>query len=351
MERREKSVRKRRLNMEKVTVLGGGGWAIALAKVLSENGNDVTLWSFLQKEVDALKKERENKTSLPGIKIPDGVKITNNMEEAVKDSAMIVMAVASSFVRSTSKNLKGIVKEGQIIVDVAKGIEEGTFYTMTEVIEDELPQAEAVVLSGPSHAEEVGRNIPTVVVVGAKKKETALKVQSLFANKYFRTYISPDRKSIELGGSLKNVIALAAGIIDGLGFGDNTEAALITRGIKEITQLGVEMGGHSRTFYGLSGMGDLIVTCNSKHSRNRRAGVLIGKGYTLAEAVKEVNMVVEGAVSAKAALELAKKYNVNVPIIEAVNQVLFEDKPAIESMWELMAREQTNEYQDLQWDE
>ena len=259
------------------------------------------------------------------------------------------MAVASSFVRSTSKLLKDIIPDGQIIVDVAKGIEDKTFDTMTEIMEEELPTCEAVVLSGPSHAEEVGRNIPTVVVIGAKKKEVAQKVQTMFANKYFRTYISPDRKSIELGGSLKNVIALAAGIIDGLGFGDNTEAALITRGIKEITALGVKMGGHSRTFNGLSGIGDLIVTCNSKHSRNRRAGVLIGKGYTLDEAVKEVKMVVEGAVSAKAALELAKKYNVDMPIVEAVNEVLFDNKPAEEAMWELMEREQTNEFHDLEW--
>lgn len=337
--------------MAKVAVLGGGGWAIALAKVLYENGNDVTLWSFLQKEVDELTNARENKVSLPGVKIPEAVKITNNIEEAVTDAVMIVMAVASSFVRSTSKSLEPYIKEGQIIVDVAKGIENDTFFTMTEIIEQELPKAEAVVLSGPSHAEEVGRNLPTVVVVGAKKVETAITVQTLFANKVFRTYISPDRKSIELGGALKNVIALAAGISDGLGYGDNTEAALITRGIKEITQLGVEMGGNAKTFYGLSGIGDLIVTCNSKHSRNRRAGVLIGKGYTLDEAVEEVKMVVEGAVSAKAALALAKKYHVTVPIIEAVNQVLFENKPAIDAMWELMEREQTNEYRDLQWNE
>lgn len=335
--------------MAKVTVLGGGGWAIALAKVLYDNNNDVTIWSFLQKEVDALSSERENKISLPGVIIPEEINITNNMAEAVKDSEVIVMAVASSFVRSTAKSLKGIVKEGQIIVDVAKGIEDDTFYTMTEIIEEELPECEAVVLSGPSHAEEVGRGIPTVVVIGAKKQDTAIKVRNLFANKYFRTYISPDRKSIELGGSLKNVIALAAGIIDGLGFGDNTEAALITRGIKEITALGTKMGGHSRTFYGLSGIGDLIVTCNSKHSRNRRAGVLIGKGYTLDEAVEEVKMVVEGAVSAKAAYSLAKKYNVDMPIVEAVNDVLFNNKSAQEAMWELMEREQTQEYKDLDW--
>ena len=336
--------------MAKVTVLGGGGWAIALAKVLYENKNDVTIWSFLQKEVDALSHERENKISLPGVKIPEEIQITNDMAEAVRDSEVIIMAVASSFVRSTAKSLKGIVKEGQIIVDVAKGIEDDTFYTMTEILEEELPECEAVVLSGPSHAEEVGRNIPTVVVVGAKKQDIAIKVRDLFANKYFRTYISPDRKSIELGGSLKNVIALAAGIIDGLGYGDNTEAALITRGIKEITALGIKMGGHSRTFYGLSGIGDLIVTCNSKHSRNRRAGVLIGKGYTLNEAIAEVKMVVEGAVSAKAAYALAKKYDVDMPIVEAVNEVLFNDKSAQEAMWELMEREQTREYMDLEWE-
>ncbi len=335
--------------MSKVTVLGGGGWAIALAKVLYENGHRVTLWSALEKEVNSLSKDRENKICLPGIHIPEEIEISGDLEYAVKGSEMIVMAVASSFVRSTSARLKDIVPEGQIIVDVAKGIEDKTFYTMTDIMEDEIPTCEAVVLSGPSHAEEVARKIPTTVVVGAKKKEVAQKVQSLFGSKYFRTYISPDRKSIELGGALKNVIALAAGIIDGLGFGDNTEAALITRGIKEITALGVKMGGHSRTFNGLSGIGDLIVTCNSKHSRNRRAGVLIGKGYTLDQAVAEVKMVVEGAVSARAAFELAKKYDVDMPIVEAVNRVLFEDKSAQEAMWELMEREQTNEFSDLEW--
>lgn len=335
--------------MSKVTVLGGGGWAIALAKVLYENGHRVTLWSALEKEVNSLSKDRENKICLPGIHIPEEIEISGDLEYAVKGSEMIVMAVASSFVRSTSARLKDIVPDGQIIVDVAKGIEDKTFYTMTDIMEDEIPTCEAVVLSGPSHAEEVARKIPTTVVVGAKKKEVAQKVQSLFGSKYFRTYISPDRKSIELGGALKNVIALAAGIIDGLGFGDNTEAALITRGIKEITALGVKMGGHSRTFNGLSGIGDLIVTCNSKHSRNRRAGVLIGKGYTLDQAVAEVKMVVEGAVSAKAAFELAKKYDVDMPIVEAVNRVLFEDKSAQEAMWELMEREQTNEFSDLEW--
>lgn len=337
--------------MSKVAVLGGGGWAIALAKVLSENEHDVTIWSAVDREVDALSNYRENKISLPGIIIPEDIKVTGDLDEAVNNVDVIIMAVASSFVRTTSKSLNGKIKDGQIIVDVAKGIEDETFNTMTEIISEELPECDSVVLSGPSHAEEVGRQIPTSVVIGAKKESTAEFVQKLFANDYFRVYRSPDMKSIELGGSLKNVIALAAGVIDGLGFGDNTEAALMTRGISEITKLGIEMGGHRRTFYGLSGMGDLIVTCASKHSRNRRAGVLIGKGYTLDEAIKEVNMVVEGAVSAKAALALSKKYNVDAPIIEAVNKVLFEGMPALEAMKSLMKRRLTNEYIDIDWEE
>ena len=337
--------------MSKVTVLGGGGWAIALAKVLYENGNDITIWSAVEREVESLQKDRENQVSLPGIIIPDEIKITGDLDECVTDVDVIIMAVASSYVRSTAKALQGKVKDGQIIVDVAKGIEDDTFNTMTEIIADELPDSDPVVLSGPSHAEEVARRIPTSVVIGAKKEDTAEYVQKLFANEYFRVYRSPDMKSIELGGSLKNVIALAAGVIDGLGFGDNTEAALMTRGISEITRLGIEMGGHRRTFYGLSGMGDLIVTCASKHSRNRRAGVLIGKGYSLEEAIKEVNMVVEGAVSAKAALALSKKYNVDAPIIEAVNRVLFEGMEPLDAMKELMNRRLTNEYIDIDWED
>ena len=335
--------------MAKISVLGAGSWGTALSVLLNNNGHEVRLWSRFQEEVDTLKQTRELTSKLPGVHIPENIDLTADVKNCVETAEVIALAVPSPYVRGTAELMAPYVKDEQIIVNVAKGIEDKTFDTMTEIMEEELPTCEAVVLSGPSHAEEVGRNIPTVVVIGAKKKEVAQKVQIMFANKYFRTYISPDRKSIELGGSLKNVIALAAGIIDGLGFGDNTEAALITRGIKEITALGVKMGGHSRTFNGLSGIGDLIVTCNSKHSRNRRAGVLIGKGYTLDEAVKEVKMVVEGAVSAKAALELAKKYNVDMPIVEAVNEVLFDNKPAEEAMWELMEREQTNEFHDLEW--
>ena len=213
--------------MSKVTVLGGGGWAIALAKVLCENGNDVTIWSAVEREVEALSKDRENKISLPGIIIPDEMKVTGDLDEAIKDVDVIVMAVASSFVRPTAHSLQGKIKEGQIIVDVAKGIEDDTFNTMSEIIKEELPECDPVVLSGPSHAEEVGRQIPTSVVIGSKNEDTAEFIQKLFANDYFRVYRSPDMKSIELGGSLKNVIALAAGVIYGLGFGDNTEAGFL----------------------------------------------------------------------------------------------------------------------------
>lgn len=335
--------------MSKITVLGGGGWAIALAMVLNDNGHNVTIWSAVNREVEELKTHRENKISLPGVIIPETVEITNDLKSAVNGAEIIVMAVASSFVRSTSKLLKDLIPNGQIIVDVAKGIEDDTFNTMTEIIEDELPNCDAVALSGPSHAEEVGRKIPTAVVVGATTKETAVKVQDAFSNHYFRVYVSPDRKSIELGGALKNVIALAAGVSDGLGFGDNTKALLITRGMKEISLLGTAMGGHTRTFNGLSGIGDLIVTCDSKHSRNRRAGVLIGQGYSLEEAVKEVNMVVEGAVSAKAALNLSKKYHVDMPITEAVNDVLFNGKKPLDAVNELMNRDNTSEHIDLLW--
>ena len=335
--------------MSKVTVLGGGGWAIALAKVLNENGHNVTLWSALEREVEALTKERENKVGLPGVKIPEKIKITNDIKEAVKDSKMIVMAVASSFVRSTSELLKDIVPDGQIIVDVAKGIEENTLMTLSEIIMEEIPQCEVAVLCGPSHAEEVGKEIPTSLVAGAKKRATAELVQNTFMSEVLRVYTSPDVLGMELGASLKNVIALAAGMADGLGYGDNTKAALITRGISEMGRLAIAMGAKYETLSGLTGMGDLIVTCASKHSRNRRAGYLMGQGYTMQQAMDEVKMVVEGVYSAKAAIALAKKYHVDMPIIEQVNEVLFENKPAKDAVKELMLRDKKVEHDDLEW--
>ena len=255
------------------------------------------------------------------------------------------MAVASPYTRATAAKLAPYIKDGQIIVDVAKGIEEKSLHTLSQVIKDELPTAQVAVLSGPTHAEEVSRFIPTTCVIGAEAEETACFLQNLCMNESFRIYTSSDVLGIELGGSLKNVIALAAGIADGLGYGDNTKAALITRGIHEISRLGVAMGGRLQTFYGLTGMGDLIVTCASMHSRNRRAGILMGQGKSMQEAMDEVQMVVEGVYSAKAALILAKKYNISMPITEKINEILFEGKNAKDAVRELMLRDRKVEYE------
>lgn len=336
--------------MAKVAVLGGGSWGIALAVLLHKNGHEITIWSALEKEIEMLSTEHEHKM-LPGVKLADDMIFTTDEAEAVKDKDMLVMAVASSYTRATAKRFKEFVAPGQIIVNVAKGIEEDTVMTLTEIIEQEIPQATVAVLSGPSHAEEVGRGVPTTIVVGAKKKSTAEYIRGLFMNEVFRVYISPDVLGIELGGSLKNVVALAAGIADGLGYGDNTKAALITRGITEIGRLGMAMGGRYETFSGLTGIGDLIVTCASMHSRNRRAGILIGQGKSMEEAMAEVKMVVEGVYSAKAAMQLAKKYNVQLPIIEQVNLVLFEGKPAAEAVKDLMLRDKKIEVSDAPWEE
>lgn len=335
--------------MAKIAVLGAGAWGVALGILLDNNGHDVTMWTFLQSEADMLINDRENKVSLPGVKLPETMKITIDMDEAIADKDIIVMATASKFIRSTAAKLKGKVKDGQIIVDVAKGIEEETLMTMTQIIEEEIPGCDPVVLSGPSHAEEVGRQLPTTVVVGAKTAKTAKYVQDVFMNETFRVYTSPDMLGIELGGSLKNVIALAAGMADGMGLGDNSKAGLITRGMAEIARLGIAMGGKPETFSGLSGIGDLIVTCASVHSRNRKAGVLIGQGKNMNEAMTEVNQVVEGVYSAKAAMKLANKYNVEMPIVEQVNAVLFDNKSVKEGLADLMVRNKTTEISVDDW--
>lgn len=335
--------------MADIAILGAGGWGLGIAVLLNNNGHNVTMWSAVEREVNMLKEERENKISLPGIKISENIHITSDMKEAVDNKDMIIMAVASSYVRQTAAKLKEFVKNGQIIVNVAKGIEEKTLYILTDVISEEIPDADVAVLSGPSHAEEVGRGIPTTCVAGAATRETAEYIQNIFMSDCFRVYISSDVLGIELGGALKNVIALAAGIADGLGYGDNTKAALITRGIGEIGRLGVAMGAKFETFCGLTGIGDLIVTCASMHSRNRRAGILIGKGYKMDDAMKEVNMVVEGVYSAKAALELGKKYNIQMPIIEKVNEILFDGLDAGEAVKDLMMRSRTIENPTVLW--
>lgn len=327
------------IKMAKIGMIGAGSWGIALSVLLHNNGHTVTIWSALENEILMLRKEHEQKDKLPGVKLPEDMIFTTDLSQAVDKKDLLVFAVPSSFTRQTAHNIKPYVNKGQMVVNVAKGIEEATLMTLSQVIEEEIPQADVAVLSGPSHAEEVGKGIPTTIVVGANTRATAEYIQTIFMSDVFRVYTSPDVLGIELGAALKNVVALAAGIADGLGYGDNTKAALITRGMAEIARLGMEMGGKFETFCGLSGIGDLIVTCASMHSRNRRAGILIGKGKTMEEAMTEVKMVVEGVYSAKAAMGLAKKYNIELPIIEQVNEVLFNGKSAAVAVKDLMIRD------------
>ena len=335
--------------MERIGIIGSGTWGTAIAVLLHNNGHQVTLWSAIPEEIEEIGRTHRHK-NLPEVTLPEDITYTADLEEAMRDKRILVMAVPSVFVRSTARRMKPLCKDGQIIVDLAKGIEENSLKTMSEIIKEEIPQCEAAVLSGPSHAEEVSRGIPTTCVAGSRKRQVAEEIQSIFMSPFFRVYTSPDVRGIEVGAALKNVIALAAGIADGLGYGDNTKAALITRGIAEIARLGTAMGGKPQTFAGLSGIGDLIVTCASMHSRNRRAGILIGKGYTMDEARKEVQMVVEGVYSAKAALALAKKYYLELPIVEQVNEVLFDNKPASEAVGDLMLRDPRIENSELPWE-
>lgn len=337
--------------MASVAVIGAGSWGIALAKVLHTNGSDVTVWSIVEDEIKMLKEHHEHLDKLPGVKLPEDMQFTTDLKEAIEGKEYLILAVPSVFTRSTAKSMASFVKEGQVIVCVAKGIEESTLMTLSDIVEEEIPAADVAVMCGPSHAEEVGMGLPTTVVAGSVKKKVAEGVQDIFMNEVFRVYTSPDVLGMELGGSLKNVIALAAGMADGLGYGDNTKAALITRGISEMGRLALKMGAKYETLSGLTGIGDLIVTCESKHSRNRKAGMLMGQGYTMQQAMDEVKMVVEGVYSAKAAIALAKKYDVDMPIIEAVNRVLFEDKPAKEAVSELMMRGKRAEYSELEWTE
>ena len=335
--------------MRRIGIIGAGSWGTALAVNLARNNHVVTIWSIMEDEVKMLEEHREHLDKLPGVKLDESMQFTTDLETAIKGMDMLVLAVPSIFTRSTSKAMAPFVEEGQIITCVAKGIEDDTFMTITDIVEEEIPQADVCVLCGPSHAEEVGQGLPTTVVAGAKTRQSAEFIQDTFMNETFRVYTSPDMLGMELGGSLKNVIALAAGMCDGLGYGDNTKAALIVRGISEVTRLAFAMGAKTETINGLTGIGDLIVTCQSKHSRNRRAGELMGQGMTMEEATKEVKMVVEGVYSAKAALALGKKYYVTMPIIEEVNKVLFENKSARNAVNDLMLREKRAESNSLDW--
>ena len=337
--------------MAKTAVIGAGSWGTALSLVLHTNGNDVTVWSIVEQEVQMLREKHEHVDKLPGVKLPEDITFTTDLKEAIEGKDYLILAVPSVFTRSTAKSMAPFVKKGQVIVCVAKGIEENTLMTLSDIVEQEIPAADVAVMCGPSHAEEVGIGLPTTVVAGARKKSVAEGVQDIFMNEVFRVYTSPDVLGMELGGSLKNVIALAAGMADGLGYGDNTKAALITRGISEISRLAIKMGANAETLSGLTGIGDLIVTCESKHSRNRKAGMLMGQGYTMKQAMDEVKMVVEGVYSAKAAIALARKYEGAMPSIEEINHVLFDDKPAKDAVRELMLRDRREEHSSLEWEE
>lgn len=326
----------------KIAVLGAGSWGIALALVLENNGHEVTLWEFRPDAAEQLKQTRDAKEFLPGIKIPATIQVENNLDKAIQEKDILICAVPSHVVRQLSVQINEVkINSIPIVVNVAKGIENDSLMRMSQVLQqtiDWLPMENIITLSGPSHAEEVSKKIPTAIVSSGIDVKNADLIQKVFMNRYFRVYTNQDIIGVELGGALKNIIALAAGICDGAGFGDNTKAALQPRGLVEIVRLGTAMGARPETFAGLSGMGDLIVTCMSKHSRNRYVGEQIGKGRTLGEILKEMVMVAEGVKTTRSAYELSKKHNIEMPITEQVYQVLFENKRTEDALNELMLR-------------
>lgn len=329
----------------KITVLGSGGWGTALALVLLENGHEVALWSYAEEENAVLRRDREN-PMLKGVPLPETLILTTDMS-VVKECEVVVLATPSFAVRGTAAKLKALVEPGSVLVTVSKGIEKDTSLRLSQVVEEETGGVcPVVVLSGPSHAEEVGRHVPTAVVTASRDKAAAELIQDLFMNERFRVYASDDVVGVELGAALKNVIALCAGVCDGMGCGDNTKAALMTRGLTEMARLGVALGGRKETFAGLTGVGDLIVTCTSMHSRNRRAGILIGQGKSPEEAVKEIGAVVEGYYATATAKALADKTGVEMPITEAAYQVLYHGKDARQVVMELMTRARKHEIED-----
>ena len=334
----------------KASLIGCGAWGMAIASHLARKGYGVTVWAHSAEEAARLRLERSIPNAFPGVLFPETIVYTNDREEAVRGADLIVMAVASPFTRSTAEAFREAVGKGRRIVTVTKGIEENTLMTQAEILGSVFEGCTIGALSGPTHAEEVVIGLPTTIVSASRDREMAEYVQDVFISDMFRVYTSPDILGVELGGSLKNVIALAAGMADGLGYGDNCKAALITRGIHEISGLAVRMGASVETLQGLSGMGDLIVTCASMHSRNRRAGILIGKGCTAEEAMKEVGQIVEGVYSAKAALALAEKYGAPLPIIEEVNRVLFDGEEAREAVRRLMIRDRKMESERIKGD-
>lgn len=326
----------------KIAVIGAGTWGMALSRMLSNSGHKVIVWSAISEEIEELSKTRRQK-NLPNMEIPTEVTFTTDLEKACHEKDVLLFAVPSVFVRSTAKKVSTYVQADQIIVDVAKGIEPGTLNTMSEIIAEEIPQAKVIALSGPTHAEEVARDLPTTIVAAHENIAIAERVQEIFTNPVMRVYTNTDVKGVELCGALKNIIALAAGISAGLGYGDNTKAALITRGLAEIERLGAKMGCLPETFSGLAGMGDLIVTATSKHSRNNRCGYLIGQGYEPSEAVKAVGMVVEGINALPAAMALSEKYEIEMPIIAAVDAIINHGADPKDAVHELMGRDSKTE--------
>lgn len=331
-----------------VAVLGAGSWGTALSLVLNSKGHSVNLWMRRKEQYDEIMKSGENHKYLPGICIPKDIKLFfNDATKAIKNSDIIVLAVPTQKVREIVKNIKLHIKSNQIIVNVAKGIEEKTQLRISEIIDEQLPQQPYAVLSGPSHAEEVAKDMPTTIVVASNERRIAEYVQEVFITSTFRVYTNPDVAGVELGGALKNVIAFGAGIADGLGFGDNARSALMTRGITEIARLGNAMGANISTFAGLSGIGDLIVTCTSMHSRNRRAGILMGEGKNLEETLKEIGMVVEGITTTNVAYKLSKKYGIEMPITEEIYKVLYENKNPEKAVTNLMTRSRKYEMEEV----
>lgn len=326
-----------------IAIIGAGSMGTAMAILLSKNGNNVILWSPMKDEISMLKTNKEHVTRLPGVKIPDCVVFTTDINMAVRNCEVVVLAVPSQTTRQNCRILSDIISNDTIVVTCSKGIEDGTCKLLSEIMQEELPQNNIAVISGPSHAEEIARDIPTTVVAASSKIEVARFLQDLFMTPNFRVYTNTDIIGVELGGALKNIIALCAGVSDGLGYGDNTKAALMTRGIAEISRLGVAMGGNADTFSGLTGVGDLIVTCTSMHSRNRRAGILIGQGKSVQQALEEVNMVVEGVATTKPAYDLATKLGISMPITQEAYSILFEGKDPRNAVSDLMSRDKKNE--------
>ncbi|WP_275950894.1 NAD(P)H-dependent glycerol-3-phosphate dehydrogenase [Cytobacillus citreus] len=335
---------------ESVAVIGAGSWGTALAMVLADNGHEVRLWGHNPNQINEINEYKTNKKYLPEVLLPEGIIGFSHLEEALEGVNAMVLAVPTKAIREVIRKINSIRKEPLTVVHVSKGIEPDTLLRISEMIEQEISVNildSVVVLSGPSHAEEVSLRHPTTVTVSSKNMNAAEKIQDLFINHNFRVYTNPDLVGVEIGGALKNIIALAAGITDGLGYGDNAKAALITRGLAEIARLGIKMGASPLTFSGLTGIGDLIATCTSVHSRNWRAGNLLGKGHKLQEVLDNIGMVVEGVRTTKAAKQLAKKYDVNMPITDVLYDVLFNDVNAKDAVDLLMARGKKNEMEDF----